>query len=447
MPYIANTVDDQREMLAAIGCGSMDDLWRATGITQPRPSLDLLPPGRSEHAVHRHLAQLAALNATELVNFVGCGYYDHFIPSALGEITGRSEFYTAYTPYQPEASQGTLQAIYEWQSAVCRLTGMEVSNASLYDGGTALFEAMMMAVRVTRRRQAVISGAVSPIFREMVRCYSSNLDVELIEVAPAADTGSAAAALAAAVSKETACVLIQYPNAFGAVEDWTETIAAIRAAGALAVCSTYPIALAMLKPPGEMGFDIVTGEGQSLGLPLSFGGPSLGFMATREKLMRKMPGRICGRTVDGQGRDGFVLTMQAREQHIRRESAMSNICSNENLCALTALVYLTCVGREGLVRVARLCAAKAAFARDQLCAIRGVEPVGDLPFFNEFVIRLPGDASEIVGRMIDKGFAAGFPLGRYYPDRADQLLVAVTEKRTREEIKAFANAMEAILWS
>jgi glycine dehydrogenase subunit 1 len=447
MPYIANTAEDRAAMLAEVGFADMDGLWRAAGVTRPAPSLAGLPPGRSEHAVHRHLAGLAERNATGLVNFLGCGYYDHFIPAALGEVTGRSEFYTAYTPYQPEASQGTLQAIYEWQSAVCRLTAMEVANASLYDGGTALFEAMMMAVRTTRRRQAVISGAVSPIFREMIRCYSGNLDVELVEILPASDTGSAPADLAAAVGKDTACVLVQYPNAFGAVEDWTEAVAAIHAAGALAVCSAYPIALAMLKPPGEMGFDIVTGEGQSLGLPLSFGGPYVGFMATREKLMRKMPGRICGRTVDGQGREGFVLTMQAREQHIRREGAMSNICTNENLCALTALAYLTCVGRQGLVQVARLCAAKAAFARDQLRAIRGVEPVGDLPFFNEFVVRLPGDAGEIVGRMVDKGFAAGFPLGRYYPDRADQLLVAVTEKRTREEIKAFANAMEAILWN
>lgn len=447
MPYIANTADDRREMLATIGCQSFAELWQSAGITQPLPSLDHLPAGRSEYAVHRHLARLSALNATGLVNFLGSGYYDHFIPAAVGEITGRSEFYTAYTPYQPEASQGTLQAIYEWQSALCRLTGMAVANASLYDGGTALFEAMMLAVRATHRRQAVISGAVSPIFREMIRCYSRNLEVELIEVPASDDSGSDAAALVAAVGEDTACVLVQYPNVFGTVEDWTAAVAQIRAAGALAVCSTYPVALAMLKTPGEMGFDIVTGEGQSLGLPLSFGGPYVGFMAVREKLMRKMPGRICGRTVDAQGRDGFVLTMQAREQHIRRENAMSNICSNENLCALTALVYLSCVGQEGLVQVAKLCAAKAVFARNELCAIRGITPVGDRPFFNEFVIRLPGDAGEIVGRMIDKGFVAGFPLGRYYPDRADQLLVAVTEKRTREEIKAFANAMEAVLWN
>jgi len=323
-----------------------------------------------------------------------------------------------------------------------------MSNASLYDGGTALFEAMMMAVRVTNRRQAVISGAVSPIFREMIRCYSSNLDVELVVVpVKSSRTDSAQDAIVEAVTDKTACVIVQYPNVFGTVEEWSGTVEKIHAKGAIAVCSAYPIALAMLKTPGEMGFDIVTGEGQSLGIPLSFGGPYLGFMAVTQKLVRKMPGRIVGRTVDLDGKPGFVLTLQAREQHIRREHAMSNICSNESLCALTALAYVTCIGKEGLLQVANLCAAKANFARELLLQIKGVEPVGEKSFFNEFVIKLPDDSSEVVGKMIDKGYAAGFPLGRYYNDRKNQLLVAVTEKRTREEIKAFANAMEAVLWS
>jgi len=443
MPYIPNTAADQREMLETIGCLDINELWQRAQVTDPYPDLNL-PPGLSEYEVHRHLAHLASLNATYLVNFVGSGYYDHLIPAAVSEITGRSEFYTAYTPYQPEASQGTLQAIYEYQSAICRMTKMDVANASLYDGGTALFEAMMMAVRITRRRQAVISGAASPIFREMIRCYSSNLDVELV-IVPAGETDSAHDALVEAVTDKTACVLVQYPNVFGTVEEWGKTVARIHEKKALAVCSTYPVALALLKPPGEMDFDIVTGEGQSMGIPLSFGGPYLGFMAVKQKYMREMPGRICGRTVDSDGKPGFVLTLQTREQHIRRAGAMSNICTNENLCALTALAYLSCVGKEGLVQVARLCAAKAHFAREQLLAIDGIEAVGENAFFNEFTIRLPGDASEIVGLMIDKGFAAGFPLGRYYRDRKDQLLVAVTEKRTREEIKAFAIAMEAVV--
>jgi Glycine cleavage system protein P (pyridoxal-binding), N-terminal domain len=357
----------------------------------------------------------------------------------------RGEFYTAYTPYQPEASQGTLQAIYEYQTAICRLTGMEVSNASLYDGGTALFEAMMMSVKITGRRQVVISGAVSPIFRRMIDCYCINLDLERIELPAGAGADSNLDAVKHAITENTACVIVQYPNFFGEVEDLSSVVAAAHANGALSVCSTYPIALSVLRTPGEMGFDIVTGEGQSLGIPLSFGGPYLGFMAVRSKYMRKMPGRIVGRTKDLNGKEGFVLTIQTREQHIRREHATSNICSNESLCALSALIYLTAIGKQGFIDIGNLCMSKAVFARNELLKIKGVEPVGSGAFFHEFVIKLPCDASELAGRMIDKGFAAGFPLGRYYADRKDQMLIAVTEKRTKEEIKALANAMEALL--
>ena len=447
MPYIANTQEDVQEMLSVIGCRDFDEMWTQAGLPPERPPLENFPRGRSEHEVYQYLQALADKNATDLVNFLGSGYYDHIIPAAVGEILGRSEFYTAYTPYQPEASQGSLQAIYEYQTAICRLTGMEVANASLYDGGTALFEAMMMAVRISKKRRAVLSRAVSPIFREMIRCYSRNLDVELVEVPQGDGSDSSQEALIQAVDDKTACAIVQYPNVFGAVEDWAKTVERIHAKKALAVCSAYPLALAILRPPGEMGFDIVTAEGQSLGIPLSFGGPYLGVMATTLKHMRKMPGRIVGRTVDGQGRTGFVLTLQAREQHIRREGAMSNICSNESLCAFAALAYLACVGKEGLRKVANLCAAKAVFAKELLTSIKGVEPVGDTPFFNEFAIRLPVDASDVVGKLVDKGYAAGFPLGRYYKNRKDQLLVAVTEKRTREEIKGLATALEAVLWN
>jgi glycine dehydrogenase subunit 1 len=280
----------------------------------------------------------------------------------------------------------------------------------------------------------------------MIRCYCSNLDVELIE-APELGTSSNMQGLLESITDKTACVLVQYPNVFGTIEEWSEFIEEAHKKRVLVICSTYPLSLAVLKTPGEMGFDIVTAEGQSLGIPLSFGGPYLGIMAVTSKLMRKMPGRICGRTVDSDGKEGFVLTLQTREQHIRREGAMSNICSNENLCALTSLVYLSCLGKSGLIKVAELCAAKANFARNELLKIDGVEAVGDAPFFNEFVIALPEDASEVVGKMIDKGFAAGFPLGRYYKGRERELLIAVTEKRTREEIKAFANALEAVLWN
>ncbi len=431
-------------MLAALGYRSIEDMWAATGVETPVPALNL-PDGLSEFEVDTRLRALAAKNSVELVNFLGAGYYDHLIPAAVDALSGRSEFYTAYTPYQPEASQGTLQAIYEYQSMICRLTGMPAANASLYDGGTALFEAIMMAIRITRRRKAVISEAVSPIFRRMVRCYCANLDVELVEI-PAHALDSNTTALAGAIDDRTACVLVQYPNFFGTVEDFSALTAACHAKKALAVASTYPIALALLTPPGEMDFDIVTGEGQSLGLPLSFGGPYLGFMAVKTEHMRKMPGRVVGRTSDNRGRDGFVLTLQTREQHIRRESATSNICSNESLCALRAAIYMALTGKAGLVEVAELAAAKAVFLHDELVKIPGVSAVEPVPFFNEFVVELEMDAAEAAGRLIDRGFAAGFPLGRYYPERRHQLLIAVTEKRTREELKNFANAMEAVLW-
>jgi len=445
MPYIANTDSDVKEMLEAIGCTSFEDMWVKTEITEPYPEINI-PHGRSEFEVSRIAQGLADKNAAGLVNFVGGGYYDHLIPAAVGEITGRSEFYTAYTPYQPEVSQGTLQAIFEYQTAICRLTGMDVSNASLYDGGTALFEAMMLAVRTTRKRRVVICGAVSPIFRKMIHCYGDNLDVELVEI-PAGLTDSDQQALLDAIDDKTACVIVQFPNFFGVVEDWTDFVAEVHKKRVLAVCSVYPTALALLKTPGEMGFDVVTAEAQCLGIPLSFGGPYLGVMATTKKCMRKMPGRVVGQTVDKVGKTGYVLTLQTREQHIRRSDAMSNICSNENLCLLSAVVYMTALGKEGLRDVAKLCAAKAVFAKDTLTQIKGVKLVGKNPFFNEFVIELPEDASKVVLKLIDRGYAAGFPLGNYYDNRKNQLLISVTEKRTREEIKGLANSMEAVLWN
>ncbi len=445
MPYIANTDSDRKEMLEAIGCTSFEDMWKKTEITEPYPEINI-PQGRSEFEVSRIAQELAAKNAAGLINFVGGGYYDHLIPAAVGEVTGRSEFCTAYTPYQPEVSQGTLQAIFEYQTAISRLTGMDVSNASLYDGGTALFEAMMLAVRMTKKRRAVVCGAVSPIFRKMIHCYADNLDVELIEI-PAGVTDSDQKALLEEIDDKTACVIVQFPNFFGAVEDWTGFVEEVHKKRALAICSVYPTALALLKTPGEMGFDVVTAEAQCLGIPLSFGGPYLGLMATTKKCMRKMPGRIVGETLDRAGKVGYVLTLQTREQHIRRCDAVSNICSNENLCLITALAYMTLLGKEGLRDVAKLCAAKAVFAKDALTQIKGVELVGDYPFFNEFVVEVPVDASEIVQKLVDKGYAAGFPLGTYYKDRKNQILISVTEKRTREEIKGLATAMEAVLWN
>ncbi len=431
-------------MLEVCGVKNLDELWLKTGAPPPCGAI-ALPKGKSEFEVIQHIKKLGQLNSTRLVSFLGGGYYDHIIPASVNAITSRSEFYTAYTPYQPEASQGTLQALFEYQSAICRLTGMDVSNASLYDGGTGLFEAMMMAVRITSKREAVISKSVSPIFREMIRCYSKNLDVSLIE-ADENGTGSNPDGICAAISDKTACVIVQYPNFFGTPDDWTEPLKSIQSKGVLSICSAYPIALGLLKTPGEMGFDIVTGEGQSLGIPLSFGGPYLGFMAVREKYMRKMPGRIIGMAKDIKGNDCFTLTLQTREQHIRRENATSNICTNESLCAIAAIAYLSSVGKNGFAKIAELCHSKANFLAQELNKINAVSLANDI-FFNEFTLNLPCDASELISKMIDKGYAAGFPPGRYYPDRKHQLLVAVTEKRTKEEMKNFANAMEAVLWN
>ena len=443
MSYIANTDADRKEMLEVCGFKDFNDMWRQCGIAKKAPEFNL-SAGLSEFEVINYLKKLSEKNADKLINFLGCGYYDHIIPAIVAEITGRTEFYTSYTPYQPEASQGTLQAIYEYQSAICRLTAMDVSNASLYDGGSALFEAMMMGCRISRKRQVVISEAVSPIFRKMIECYCLNLDVEL-KVVPVKGLSSNKEALLQTVSEETACIIVQYPNVFGTLEEWDELTECCKKRKIISICSTYPIALGMIKPPGEMNFDIVTGEGQCLGNKLNFGGPGLGFMAVNKKYMRKMPGRICGRTVDKQGREGFVLTLQAREQHIRREGAMSNICTNSNLCALAAIAYLSAIGKSGLAQISSLCASKAVFAYEELLKIDKITVPEKQTFFNEFVIELPEKASHIIARMIDKGFASGFPLGRYYKDRENQLLIAVTEKRTREEIKALANALEAVL--
>lgn len=446
MPYIPHNEEDVKEMLAVCGVNSLDELIEQTRI--PKSNLILnIPSGKSEFEVIEHMRRLGALNSTNLINFLGGGYYDHIVPAVVNAIISMSEFYTSYTPYQPEASQGTLQAIFEYQTAICRLTGMDVSNASIYDGGTALFEAMTMSARISSRREVVISKSVSPIFREMIRCYSSNLDLRLVEVDEGDGLSSNLPAMLEKISDDTASVIVQLPNFFGTVEDFSELCDLAKKKGAISICSTYPICLGIVKTPSEMGFDLVTGEGQSLGIPLSFGGPYLGFMAAREKYVRKMPGRIVGLAKDRNGKDCFTLTLQAREQHIRRENATSNICSNETLCAIAAIVYFASVGKDGFAKIAKLCHSKANFLVDQLSQIDGVSLANEGVFFNEFTINLPSDSAEIVSRMIEKGYAAGFPLGRYYPHRKNQLLIAVTEKRKKEQLKSYAAVLEDAIWA
>ncbi|HBA86105.1 MAG TPA: aminomethyl-transferring glycine dehydrogenase subunit GcvPA [Verrucomicrobia bacterium] len=434
---------DKAEMLKAVKAKSFDDLFVDIPAEFQTDAFNI-PEGRSELEALQTLRGLAAKNATNLTNFCGAGYYDHFIPAAVDSLSGRGEFYTAYTPYQPEAAQGTLQAIYEYQTDMARLTGMEVSNASLYDGGTALFEGIMMALRTTGRDKVLIDEGVSPIYRTMLRCYTRNLSIQYEEI-PLAKGLADRAAFKQKLSKEIGAVVVQNPNFFGSLDDLTDLVAAAHGVGAQAVFSVYPLSLGLVKTPGAMGADIVTGEGQSLGLPLSFGGPYLGFMTTLKKFVRKMPGRIVGATQDEQGRRGYVLTLQAREQHIRREKATSNICTNEALCALRAHMYLSLLGKQGLVDVAQCCASLAAYARERLCAIRGVRPTFEQPFFNEFALTLPRDASDVVSALIDHGIAAGFPVGRYYKGMENVLLLAFTEKRTKEEIDLLAARLEGNL--
>jgi len=443
MPFIANTDQQRKEMLAELGL-TMEDLF-ADIPKHLRCKLLNLPQPLSEQQLREHMAALGLKNSTNLTYFLGGGFYDHFIPAAVDAITSRSEFYTAYTPYQPEISQGTLQAIYEYQSSICRLTEMEVANASLYDGGTAIYEAVTMAIQVTGRNKVIVDDSVNPIYRVMLESYTRNLKIDHDKIQNI-DGLTNHKQICSDIDEHTAAVVVQNPNFFGFADDFTDIADAAHKKGALLVVSCYPISLGILKTPGSMGADIVTGEGQSLGLSLSFGGPYLGIIASREKYVRKMPGRLVGQTADNRGQRGFVLTLQTREQHIRREKATSNICSNESLCALKALVYLTLLGKEGLRETAQLCADKAAYAFKRLTAIPKVKPrFAAKTFFNEFVVELPKPTSKIIPKMLAKGIAVGFPLSKYYKNMENSLLVAVTEKNTKQQIDNLAQTLEDCL--
>jgi glycine dehydrogenase subunit 1 len=443
MSYIANTDKQRAEMLKICGVSSVQDLFSDIPQNLIPRSFDL-PREKSELEVLSYFNDLAQRNYSHLINFVGGGFYDHFIPAAIDALVSRSEFYTAYTPYQPELSQGTLQAIYEYQTDICRLTGLDVSNASIYDGGTALYEACQMAIHATGRPKLIVDSGVNPIYKKMLYSYTANLSIEFKEI-PLSHGQSDREKIFAAIDDNTAAVILQNPNFFGVIDDHSDIAEKCHSKGILVIQSAYPIALALLKSPGEQGMDIATGEGQSLGIPLSFGGPYLGFMAARKELVRKMPGRMVARTVDTKGREGFVLSLQAREQHIRREKATSNICSNEALCALRAHIYMSLLGKEGLKDVADLCFNKASYARERIKSIPGVQVMESSPTFNEFTVKLPIDAGECVSRMIEQGFAAGFPLGRYYEGMENYLLIAVTEKRTKSEIGRLAETLESVI--
>ena len=450
MAYIANTPDDVRVMLGAIGLDALDQLF------------DMIPP---EYRLKRPLALPEALGELELTThvgamlarnvgadarpcFLGAGSYDHFIPAVVDTLAARGEFYTAYTPYQPEASQGTLQATFEYQTLVTQLTGMDVANASLYDGGSAVAEAMLMALTISRRLgRVVVAETVHPEYRQILATFMANLEPELVTIAAPAGRVEAGA-LAEAVTEDTAAVILQYPNFFGQLQDVEALIEVAHRKGALAIVSVDPISLGLLRRPGDYGADIVVAEGQGLGNPMSFGGPYLGLMACREEYVRKMPGRIVGQTTDRRGKRCWVLTLQTREQHIRREKATSNICTNQGLLALRASIYLAALGPRGLRQAAELSTRKAHYAAEQLARVPGLSLAFDGPFFKEFVIRSQKAPARVLAEVGRLGYHGGIAMGRWYPQLADGILVAVTEKRTRAEIdglaRAYAQALETV---
>ncbi len=445
-PYIPNTKDDEQRMLEVIGVNSVEDLFSdVPSDVKLNRDLDLAP-SMSELEVASYLTKLSKANSTidDLTCFLGAGAYDHYIPSIVGHITSRSEFYTSYTPYQAEISQGTLQYIFEYQTLICNLTGMDVSNASLYDVGTAVAEAAFMASNITRRNEIVISKTVHPESRRVLKTYAHLQGIKVIEIEDKEGVTNIDE-LKENVTDKTAAVIVQSPNFFGIIEDIkaVEEIAHSQKKTML-VTSVDPISLGILKSPGSLGADIVIGEGQPLGIPLSFGGPYLGFMATKKAYMRKLPGRIVGETVDVDGNRGFVLTLQAREQHIRREKATSNICSNQGINTLAAAVYLTTLGKEGLREVAEQIVQKSYYAFKQITKSGDYKPLFDKPFFREFAVVGSVDAEEVNKKLLEEKILGGYPLEKDYPQLKNGILYAVTEKRTKEEIDKLSSVLEGI---
>lgn len=444
MDFLPNTNKDREEMLKVIGVTSIDDLFSDIP-PELRFEGDLdIPPALSEYELAKHMAKLADKNiAKDFVNFVGAGTYDHYIPAVVRYVLGRTEFYTAYTPYQAEISQAVLQSIYEYQTMICELTGMDAANASMYDGASAAAESVTLASGLTRRKKALVSKTVHPETRTVIKTYAAAHDIDVEEIdykEGLTDQGS----LADKLSKDVACVVVQQPNFFGLLEPVDNISEKVKEAGATFIVSANPMSLGTLRPPAEYGADIVVGEGQVFGNPMAFGGPHLGVMAVNKKYLRRMPGRLVGMTTDGQDKRGFVLTLQTREQHIRRERATSNICSNQALNALAATVYLSWVGKEGIQQVCEHCIQKAAYLAERISSIKGFSLAWKTPFFNEFAVKCPVDADKVIEALLEKKILAGYPLGRSYPELKDHLLIAVTEKRTRQEIDELLAGLEGL---
>ena len=443
MNYIPHTDADRAAMLAAIGVERVEDLFHDVPAACRFPTLEL-PEPVSEMEIMTELQAMSEenLDAGHYPSFLGAGAYHHYVPRVVDHVISRSEFFTAYTPYQPEISQGTLQSIFEYQSMICALTGMEVANASHYDGATSTAEAVIMALNSVKgkRNKVLVSPALHPEYRAVVRTYTQGMGLAIVgDESPTAGLTE----LAARLDTNTACLIVQSPNFFGQIEDLSGLAERVHQAGAmLVVVVTDPISLGLLRAPGDYGADIVAGEGQAFGNGLSFGGPYLGFFACREKDVRRMAGRLVGQTVDAEGKRGFVLTLATREQHIRREKASSNICSNQALCALAASVHMAALGKSGLRRLAELCYHKAHYAAQQIAGLDGYEVVGDKPFFHEFVIRCPAPVQAINDFLLDEwGLIGGYDLGRVYKDRENQMLLCVTEVAGQPEIDSLVTAL------
>lgn len=447
MAYVPHTDAQVAEMLREIGVDKFEDLIKAipedVRLTE---GLDL-PEGLSEYDVTRTIEAIGEKNraAVEAVNFLGGGSYDHFIPAGVGAMLSRAEWYTSYTPYQAEVSQGTLQAIYEYQSVICDITGMPVSNASVYDGPTGAVEAMLLAKRAQRKRSTVVvSEAMHPHTLKLIKTYADTHGIDLVYIPVGADGRTDMDALKAALNDKTVVVHFEHPNFYGVLEDPEAIVEAAHNVGALAAVSFYPVSLGMVAPPGAYGADIAIGEGQCLGNAMGFGGPYLGILAVTDKLIRQMPGRVVGETVDAEGERGFVLTLQTREQHIRRQKATSNICTNEGLNALAAVVHLALIGKQGFKKVAELCYHKSHYLFDRIVKDTAFKPVHDAPFFNEFVLETPVPAKDVVERLANEfGILGGVRLDRFHPEMTNRMMVAVTEKRSREELDAFVEALKA----
>jgi len=448
MTFIPHSTTEREAMLATIGVKKLDDLFKDVPARHRFPKLNL-PPALTEMEVAAELADLASSNENvrgDLISFLGAGAYNHYIPSVVNHVISRGEFYTAYTPYQPEISQGTLQAIFEYQSLMAALTGMDVSNASHYDGATAAAEAVNMAYAQFRgkRTKVVIAPTLHPHYRAVIRTYTQGMNLESAGDEPGADLESGPEALERLIDENTALVIVQFPDFFGRLHDYTRLIEAAHAQGALVCVVANPTALALFKTPAEMGADIVVGEGQPLGIPLWFGGPWLGFFTTKKSYVHKMAGRLVGETVDNRGQRAYVLTLTAREQHIKRERATSNICTNQGLLALASAVYMSVLGKNGLRQVAELCYHKAHYAAEQLGKIEGFGLCFPEPFFHEFALCCPRPAEEVNAHLLEHGILGGYPLGQDYPALQNHLLIAVTEMNTREEIDALVEALAEV---